>query len=504
MRCSNLKFIVETNAGKVQGYTKRDVNVFKGIPYAEPPVGDLRFSPPVPKEPWSGELDATKIGPAAIQGFSQLEEYFGLKVQESEADCLTLNIWTPAMDDAKRPVMFWIHGGAFIAGSGTFPLYYGYALAKRGDVVVVTINYRLGAFGYLFVPGVIANIGQLDQILALKWVRDNIETFGGDADNVTIFGESAGGMACMTLLGMPTAKGLFHRAIPQSGPLAFDPAAGERYSKQIFIELGLETGDIDALRKEPVEKITKAQNKINEKMKLTEILPFSPRIDPKTFPEHPLEVIKKGRGKDIELLIGTTRDEYKLFTVMAPQLRNLEEIGLFKIVRSVLRYFGKGEDRAKQLIKVYKDHREGLSTKPKDMLDAIATDLTFRMPAIRFADAYSAHETDTYHYVFTWTSPAFKGRLGACHGIELPFVFGTHKLFGMDVFAGKGAEVNALSENTMDSWITFARTGDPNHEGIPKWPSYNRETRSTMMIGREFKVVNAAFDMERTAWDGIL
>lgn len=309
----------------------------------------------------------------------------------------------------------------------------------------------------------------------------------------------------MTLLGMPLAKGLFHRAISQSGPLAFDPAAGERSSSQIFLGLGLEAGDIDALKKVPTEEIVKVQNKITEEMiTLREILPFSPRIDPRTLPENPIESVRKGLAKNKELMIGTNQDEYKLFTLMAPKVHKLDDIGLFKIVRSVLRYFGEGEERAKQLIKKYREYREGThSATPKDLLDAIATDLLFRIPAIRFADAYSKHQANTFHYLFTWPSPAFKGRLGAGHGVELPFVFGTLKLFGMDIFAGKGAAAEALSEKMMDSWISFARTGDPNNKSIPKWYAYNQKTQATMAIGRDFKIINNPFDKERTAWDGI-
>ena len=232
------KNIVETKSGRIQGLSEKGLKIFKGIPYAEPPVEELRFRPSIPKKSWSKVLDCTKFGPIAPQ---RVDTFIGPDSdwEQSETDCLTLNVWTPGTDNRRRPVLFWIHGGGLSFGSGAWDD--GSALARRGDVVVVTINYRVGIFGYLFVKNEIANLGQLDQITALKWVRDNIEAFGGDPGNVTIFGESAGGVAVCALMAMPGAKGLFHRVISQSGvchPLSHHPPS-EKNTEIILSELGL-------------------------------------------------------------------------------------------------------------------------------------------------------------------------------------------------------------------------------------------------------------------------
>jgi para-nitrobenzyl esterase len=494
--------IVKTEIGKVQGFVSDGIQVFKGIPYAEPPLGDLRFRSPVAKKPWNDVLDAIGYGSCAYQGYSQLEEWFG-KLQPESEDCLTLNIWTPATDNKKRPVMVWIHGGAFIMGGGVDPMYDGSTLAKRGDVVVVTINYRLGAFGYLYIPGVTVNVGQLDQILALEWVRDNIELFGGDPDNVTIFGESAGGYAVVTLCAMPAAKGLFHRVIAQSAPF-IDPELSDKATKRIMRKLGLKKNDIEGLEKIPSEKIIDAQNKYFEEDP-TNILGLRPLIDGQTLPIHPLKAFQNGDCAHIDFMIGTTLEESKLFTALDPNLSKLNDAESKKALIGYLGRMGLEKDRIISILETYKDARKGkYSTEPKEILSALITDVVFRISTIRLLEAQSSHQSNTYNYIFTWKSPAFDGILGSCHALELPFVFGTYNLPKIDEFAGKGPEVEKLSQKTMDAWISFARTGNPNHDGNPKWPSYDIENRATMFIGKEWKVVNAAFDKERAIWDGLL
>ncbi|MHA2270208.1 MAG: carboxylesterase/lipase family protein [Promethearchaeota archaeon] len=304
----NLENIIKTKYGKIQGYYENGIEIYKGIPYAEPPIGDLRFRPPVAKEAWDGVLDATKFGPCSYQGYLPIEEIIVKPEPESE-DCLNLNVWTPASDDNKRPVLFWIHGGSFIRGSATEPMYDSSRLALRGDVVVVSINYRLGALGYLYISDVTANVGQLDQILALEWVRDNIELFGGDPNNVTIFGESAGAYAVVTLPAMPAANGLFHRIIAQSCP-EIDSTATEKFTRGLMRQLKLKKGDIDGLRGIPAEEIIKAQDEYQKKIP-NEGLPFRPMVDGDTLPFDPLKVFKKGDCKQFELMIGTNLDEMK-------------------------------------------------------------------------------------------------------------------------------------------------------------------------------------------------
>ncbi len=491
--------IVETKSGKVQGYSENGVQIFKGIPYAAPPIEELRFCPPEPREPWKDVFDATEYGNYAMQGFNALEILFGKIPYKESEDCLNLNIWTPDTD-GKKPVMVWIHGGAFTMGSGADPIYEGSALARRGNIVVVTINYRLGALGFLYIPDLTVNMGMQDQIAALKWVKDNIEGFGGDPKNVTIFGESAGGASVYCLLAMPAAKGLFHHAIPQSGVFGFDPTAGKKSSEYLMKKLKVEPGDIDALRKVPAKKIMKVQDRITLRPGFSDILAFSPRIDPKTLPKHPVEAIRDGSASKVDLLIGTNEHEMKLFVAIDPSVRNMDLDKLYEFIQGM----GFDESKTKQLIKVYQEARKGVSsTDPDELFAAIGTDYTFRIPALRIAESHNKNNKNTYNYLFKWPSPALKGVLGCCHAIEIPFVFGTHKLPKIDEFVGKDAAVEAISEKMMDAWIAFARTGNPNNDNIPEWPPYDEKKRSTMVIGKEIKVVNNIFEKERKGWDDI-
>ena len=497
----NKTSIIETKSGKVQGYIKNGIQIFKGIPYAEPPLGELRFSPPIEKKPWDDVLDSTKYGPCSFQGYTALEEWFG-KLQPESEDCLSINIWTPQADNNKRPVMFWIHGGAFIMGGGKDLLYEGSALAQRGDVVVVTINYRLGAHGYLYIPGVTANVGQLDQILALKWVQDNIKLFGGDPDNVTIFGESAGGYAVVTLAAMPAAKGLFNRIISQSAPF-IDPTVNKKFTKSLMRKLKIKGIDIKALREVAPNKIIEAQNKITEVP--GDALAFRPLIDGDTLPVHPLKVFQNGDCKDIDFMIGTNLEETRMFTVLDPSFIKMSDTDTENAIFAVFSMGGVDKIEAKTIINTYKKEREGKSsTDLKDLMNAIMTDSMFRIPTIRLLEAQRPHQPNTFNYLFTWPSPGFNGALGACHALEIPFVFGVLDLPEMGNFAGKGQDAEALSEKIMDAWIAFAHTGNPNHKGIPDWPAYDKEKRSTMLIDKEFKVIDDFADKERAAWDGIL
>ena len=495
--------IVETKSGNVNGFEKNGLKIFKGIPYAEPPIGPLRFSPPIEKKPWDDVLQATEFGPQAMQGLNPLEMFFGkVTVKKSEADCLTLNVWTPGIDNKKRPVLFWIHGGAFVIGSAADGFYDGEALAKRGDVVIVTINYRLGALGYLYVPGKTANCGQLDQIEALRWVQNNIELFGGDPENVTIFGESAGGEACITLLAMPAAKGLFHKAIIQSGPIAYNPSIGEKNTKKLMAKCKVD--DLEGLRGLPAKKIIKKQDSMVFNPDNIDLLMFCPRIDGKHLPKHPIIALEEGYASDIEILVGTNKDEIKLFTSILPSSGIQSDEHLKKYISKVMITLGSDETTINQLIKRYQDARGG-----KDSLDLneissiIGTDYMFRIPAIRVMEAHLTHQVNTFSYLFTWTSPMMKGKLGACHALELPFLFGTHKIAGVEKFSGSGPDADKLSNNLINIWTTFARTGDPNNDNIPKWPPYDTKNRPTMLLGKEIKISNDIFAKERMAWDDI-
>jgi para-nitrobenzyl esterase len=444
-------------------------------------------------------LNTTEYGPCSFQGHSELEQYLGKLEPESE-DCLSLNIWTPATDNKKRPVMFWIHGGAFMIGGGTDPMYDGSALALRGDIVVVTINYRLGSFGFLYSKGIPPNVGSQDQLMALKWVNENIGSFGGDSANITIFGESAGGYSVVALCTMSKAKGLFRRVIAQSAPY-IDTNVSNKISKKILRNLRIKEGDIDSMREVPPEKIIDAQNQVVASLPM-DVMALRPLIIGDTFPKHPLKAFLNGECANIDFMIGTNLDEIKLFTAMEP-LKSMIENDAEKLLVGFLGTLGIETNKSEEIIKTYKEAREGkYSTESFEVSTAVITDLAFRIPTIRLLEAQKPHQTNTYNYIFTWPSPGLDGILGACHSLEIPFVFGTLNSPTLEAFV-KGAP-KELSEKMMDAWISFAKTGNPNHGNIPDWPTYDAETRGTMIFGEECKVERALFDKERAAWDGLL
>ncbi len=495
-------YIVETSYGKVRGYSRRGVIKFKGIPYAAPPIGNLRFKAPAPVDSWSDVRDATRFSPVAPQPPSTLESLFGEPMPQSEAECLTINIWTNDLNAKGRPVMFWIHGGGFITGSGAS--LDGARLVQRGNVVVVSINYRLGYLGFLYMPDVSdadTNVGLLDMIAALKWVKENISFFGGDPNNVTIFGESAGGMAVSTLLAMPSAKRLFHRAISQSGAahkLGFNPKVGTKVYEDLLKDLDVKKGDIQVLRKIPIEKFLIPQEptlRIQE-----DVLRLGPIIDKMSLPEHPLEVIRKGFAKNVDLLIGTNLDESKLWLLLTPQVNKLTEEELLQFVKGRMNFLKKDEITSKMLIDIY---REGRKT-PRNIMEAILTDYSFRIPAIQLAEAQCEHQPNTYMYLFAWKHPMDGGKYGAMHALELPFVFGLLGNQDVGFFPRKSEETLSLSEKMMDTWISFVYNGNPNHKNIPELPPYNKEKRSTIIFDKDVKVEEDPYGNERMAWDNIL
>jgi para-nitrobenzyl esterase len=501
--------VVETRKGRLEGAREGGVFVFRGIPYARPPVGALRFRPPEPSQPWSGVRDATRFGPSAPQRPMQLAFLPGFDVGPQDEDCLYLNVTTPGLDGARRPVLVWIHGGAFTIGSGSQSLYDASRLAARGDVVVVTINYRLGALGFLELSELLGeefsgsgNLGLLDQIAALRWVRDEIAAFGGDPENVTIFGESAGGMSVGTLLGTPSAQGLFRRAIPQSGAAhnAHGPAVAREVAERMLAALGIPRGEAWRLREVPVARILEAQDKVAmEAMGRIALLPFQPVVDRDVLPESPLEAIRRGVARDVEVLAGATRDEWNLFGLMDPTLARMDEAAL---VRRLERHVG---DRARPLVDAYRAARAGrVPTDARALFLAIESDRVFRIPAVRLAEAQAAHQPRTYKYLFTWESPLFGDALGACHGIDVPFVFGLVDAPGADRFIGTGEGVRALADRTMDAWLAFAAEGDPGHAELGDWPVYESSRRATMLLGPACAVEEDPFGDERRAWEGLL
>src|SRR6476646_2303895 len=311
--------LVRTKSGDLRGVTENGVTVFRGIPYAAAPVGDLRFAPPQPAAAWTGVRDATKDGPIPPQGRSRLAHVMGDVERPQSEDCLTLNIWTPAADGKKRPVMAWIHGGAFSSGSGSIPWYSGERFAANGDVVVASINYRLGALGFLCLPGVSpGNLGLLDQVAALRFVRDNIAAFGGDPANVTVVGQSAGASSIAMLMTMPAARGLFRRAILQSTPfgrMARTLDDAHRIGRRFFEVLGLKPQRADMLKTLPAAKFVAAQGELArlEKKFADAMAPFWPVIDGNVLPTQVASALKSGAGTDVDVMLGTTREEMAAF-----------------------------------------------------------------------------------------------------------------------------------------------------------------------------------------------
>ena len=499
--------IVETTLGTIEGSFENGLNVFRGIPFAAAPVGDLRFRAPQPHPNWDGVRDATEFGPIAIQRTLEgMDFLFPGAPQPQSEDCLFLNVWTPAVDNAKRPVMVWIHGGAFIVGSGSDPMYRGANLSARGDVVVVTINYRLGVFGFLNDPDLDEiNLGIRDQVAALRWVRDNIVRFGGDPGNVTIFGESSGGHSMTTLLAAPAAVGLFQRTIVES-PDPHYPRHIETtrsVAQRVYSELGVVPRDLDAMRALPASVLLEAWCTYEDEFlaqfagDLTGELMTCPIVDREVMPEYPLEVVRSGRAAGVDVMIGVTDDEFKLFAVgMAYEAIDVDEA-------SVVARLDALHDDGRRVYDVYRAAREarGEPSDPQEILIAALADRATVVPAQRIADAHAASGGRIYAYVFDWKSPLFDGALGACHAIDIPFTFGTQARAAE--FVGTGPEVDALAEAVMDAWIAFARSGDPSTESLP-WERYDPVERTQMMLGPNRRVEQSWRAAERAVWDGVV
>jgi para-nitrobenzyl esterase len=501
--------IIATKTGKIRGNRRQGLYIFKGIPYATPPTRERRWLSPEPVKPWKGVRQAKEYGSIAPQNptMGGVLDVFHKKEPEDE-DCLFLNIWTPGLDETSRPVMVWIHGGAFNIGSGSQPTYYGSNLAARGNVVVVSLNYRLGELGFLRLKEVTGgqipstgNEGLLDQIAALTWVRDNIAAFGGDPGNVTVFGESAGGMSIGCLLAMPAARGLFHKAILESsvGSMAKPLNEAVMVAERFLETLGINGGDARALRSLTVEHILAADMKLRAMMagpgEALRLTVTEPVVDGVTIPEVPIEAVKQGSSKNIPLLIGTCLEEWNLFAMMQPDLAKVDKAEMIKR----LEFFIPAE-HVPTVVDAYRKAREkrGVSTKPADLLSAIQTDLMFRMPAVKLVEAQRTNNQRVYNYLFTWISPVMGGILGACHALDIGFVFRTFD----DAFCGTGPDAERLSKCIQDAWTAFARTGDPSSESVGSWPPYGN-LKMTMMLGKDCHIEEAPYEEERRAWEKV-
>jgi len=498
--------IVATKSGKLEGSFDDGLYVFKGVPFAEPPVGKLRWLPPQPVKKWSGVRPARKYGAMAPQNAMPIPmpnaPAFGTTDQDE--DCLTLNIWTPGLDDARRPVLFWIHGGAFIIGSGCESFLDFGTLPRRGDIVLVSINYRLGAFGFLNLKEVTGgkipstgSEGLLDQVTALDWVVENIAAFGGDPANITVSGFSAGGMSTGDLLGMPLAHGKFQKAINRSGSanVVGTVASAVKISEKLLAILNLTGRDVDALRRLTTKQLLDAQQALQIKLRESEqrLTPFQPVVDGKVLPEWPLAAIKKGSAANIPVIAGTSLDELKMSITMDPATRNLDEAGLVKRLNDLL-----GEKLAAKMITTYRAalKKRGIEPRPAQILGSVNTDYLFRIPTLRLIELQRDNGAPAYNYLFTLRSPAMGGVLGAMHGLDNPFLFGC-----LDKeISGNGPEEQALATKIQDSTIAFLRTGDPSCQSIGKWPVYGKE-RLMMVLDKQTRVEAAPYDEERRVWD---
>jgi para-nitrobenzyl esterase len=493
--------IVEIRSGRLRGVARNGVWSFSGIPYAAPPEGERRWRPPSEPEPWAGIRECDTFSPSAPQAPAAGGMSIAGEVEVHSEDCLYLNVWTPAIDTARRPVMVWIHGGGFTTGSGSGPLYRGGMLARDGDVVVVTINYRLGALGFLAHPALAdpgqdwlgggswsgsGNWGLADQVAALAWVRDHIASFGGDPANVTIFGESAGGMSVSALLGVPEAQGLFHRAIIESGPPythGVEQAAVRAEGLATLLGVHMTR---EALAGVSADDLVRAVGEMSTTLRLGDGLPLAllPTVDGGLLPTTPEAAVAAGAVADVPLLVGTNRDEAAFFAVGVPQISNLDDDGLVRWVKQATL----SPNQASTVIAAYRDIRAGRgeSVQPPDLWSAIASDVIFRLPSVRLADVHataSLPEVGTYLYLFTWETPALGGMLGSCHGLEMPFVFGTIRNPSVQLFSGGGDGAFRLSDGMRSSWAAFARSGVPSNGTVGEWPAWETDERPTMVFG---------------------
>ena len=493
--------VADTALGKLEGSRRGGVSVFKGIPFATV----RRWHAPGAVAPWAGVRSARAAGAVAPQNPTPLEGLIGGagKTVQSE-DCLSLNVFTPACDGAKRPVMVWIHGGAFVTGAGSLGLYSGRALVSTGDVVVVTINYRLGNLGFLRLADVTGgrvpstgSEGLADQIAALIWVRDNIAAFGGDAGNVTIFGESAGGMSVGSLLASPKARGLFHKAICQSGGghIARSREHANRVAEVFLNHLGVVANDVTALERTPVEALLKAQADLlaevdNHDPQKLGTMAFQPAIDGDVLTEWPIEAVRRGSAKGVALIAGTTTEEWKLWTALDTRFHTMDEE---KLERWATRTFG---NEAPALLAADRDGT------PYERYVSMQTDRAFREPTLRLLAAQAAH-APVYEYVFDWRSPAMGGAFGACHALELGFVFGSHSLPGADKFFGTGPEADAVNAAMMQTWTSFAHGRAPAAEGVEDWPQWSKAAPAAMVFGADSRAAHVTrFELPK-AWSAL-
>ncbi|MFN7829115.1 MAG: carboxylesterase/lipase family protein [Acidobacteriota bacterium] len=509
------KAIVETTSGRVSGFIRNGIHTFKGIPYGGPVSGAGRFQPPVKPMPWAGVRSSMQFGQVCPQvartGWANDEEAWLFSWDDGipGEDCLRVNVWTPGVNDnRKRPVMVWIHGGGFQAGSGQeLPSYDGENLAKGGEVVVVSLNHRLAVLGFLNLAelggeryAASANVGQLDLVAALEWVRDNIAAFGGDPGNVTIFGQSGGGAKVSTLLAMPAARGLFHKAIVQSGSglRMVRPETSARLAAAVVAELNLSRHHLDQLHQLPVAALVAAGQAAMRKMgsgggggyrifqRGADRAGWGPTVDGKILPQHPFDPGAPAIADGVPMLIGTTLNEF-VSGINNPQVDALTESELMARVREM---YG---EKAGRIVDAYRQSNP--TAKPFDLFSFISA-VTTRHNAVAQSDLKAARKAaPVYQYLFTWQTPVLDGRPKAFHCAELAFCFdNVDRCLNM---TGGGPEARKLAARVSGAWVAFARSGNPNHAGLPKWPVYTPANGEVMIFDNKCEVRNDPDRVER-------
>jgi len=503
---------VTTAYGRIRGVTSGGVHAFKGIPYGASTAGANRFMPPRKPEAWTGARETIAYAGRSPQapGSAQRPELANvwgpvdtLSVGE---DCLTLHVWTPALDTAKRPVMVWLHGGAFSYGSANSPRYDSTNLAKRNDVVVVAVNHRLNIFGHLdlssvggekFAPS--GNAGVLDLVAALEWVRDHAARFGGDPGNVMIFGQSGGGGKVSALLAMPSAKGLFHKAVIESGA-SVRFAERERTAQladAVLKQLGLGANQLDALQALPMAQLQAALTPAQKTLPkphypLLDRYNFGPVIDGKVLPAQPYDPVATALSDDIPLMIGGTRTESSIF--LAPDdavwNRTVTEEDLAKRIKAL------AGDKAEGLLAYYKQHYPNAS--PTDRLLFMTTGSNFEVRSMLLGERKAARgKASVWMYRFDWETPAYGGRLKSPHSVEVPFVFDTLAVIGAQ---HQKPHAQDLADKVSKTWATFARTGNPANPSLPAWPAYSADRRNTMIFNDTCQVVDDPDGAARQLW----
>jgi len=492
---TNATVTLETPLGAIKGVDQGDVHVFRGIRFAEPPVGPLRFKAPVQTGSWLGTYDATEFGPIAPQGASRLNLAMGDFEAEQGEDCLYLNIWKPAEAKGPLPVLFWIHGGGFSSGAGSLDWYSGEEFARRHGVVVVSVNYRLGALGWLRIPGVsTGNMGLQDQIAALLWVKANIAAFGGDPEAVTAFGQSAGGWSIALMMANRDCHGLFARAILQSAPLGLMPPTAEEAEAtagELMAILGLDGSQIDEFVATPADKLLVAARTLGmAKKRFGRIMtPVAPIRDGELVTGSPFAIAAEGGLADIDIVIGTTREEMMAFFRFDP---DFDKSTLAQVEEYYRLCFG--DEAPARLAEAYRRRPGGSHA---EIVSDAETHLRLTRPSIAFAEAVGRRGGNAFVFQFDWQSPM--AGLDSCHCLEIPFVFNNPGAWTTSPMM-EGSDPDAvagLSAAMQASWAAFAKTGNPDTPELPHWPAYDSRKRMTMRFD---DIVEPVSDLAGLDW----